>query len=223
MSVTPPFAALFDMDGVISSNNAWHVLAWESFCARYATMLSAEQMQNMFGKTNEQILEWLFGPMDKGRAADLAEEKEEIFRKLYRPHYQLVPGLASWLAQLQAAGIPMVLATNATLSNINFNLDEGRIRHYFKGYVHPGLVALPKPAPDIYLMAAQIAGLPPARCVVFEDSYTGIAAGLAAGCQVVAISTTYPADELAKRAARVVPDFSTLTLTEMEALVTFQA
>jgi beta-phosphoglucomutase-like phosphatase (HAD superfamily) len=83
------------------------------------------------------------------------------------------------------------VGTNAERANVDFVLREGSLRKFFRVAVDGQQVANPKPHPDVYLRAAELLGVPPAHCVVFEDSHGGVAAGLAAGMRVVGITTTY--------------------------------
>ena len=76
-------------------------------------------------------------------------------------------------------------------ANIALFLDGAGLRPYFQAVVDGHQVARPKPYPDIYLRAAEILNIAPADCIVFEDSHSGVAAGLAAGMRVIGLSTTH--------------------------------
>jgi HAD superfamily hydrolase (TIGR01509 family) len=99
----------------------------------------------------------------------------------------LVPGVAAFLERQQDR--PMAVGSNAEPANIDFVLDRAGLRHHFRALVDGHQVERPKPHPDIYLRAAALLGVPPDACIVFEDSPTGIAAGVAAGMRVVAVNT----------------------------------
>lgn len=70
------------------------------------------------------------------------------------------------------------------------------LRCFFEAVVSSADVSRGKPAPDIFLRAAELLALSPAECWVIEDSKPGVAAGLAAGMRVIAITNTHPAEEL---------------------------
>jgi beta-phosphoglucomutase-like phosphatase (HAD superfamily) len=77
-----------------------------------------------------------------------------------------------------------------------------------------------KPDPEIYLKAAERVGVPPARCVVFEDAFAGIEAGLRAGMAVVAVATTHTRAELETTGASlIIPDFTDLSVETVRTLV----
>lgn len=215
------FAVIFDMDGVITANNNMHELAWEVFCDRHGLpRFSHDEFQiRVVGKTNEEIVSWFWPDISDERARELSEEKEALYRDLYRPHFKLTDGLLPFLTQLAEAGVKVALATNAPETNMRFTLDEGQLGTYFHETVWAHLVPLPKPAPDLYLLAASKIGMDPTRCVVFEDSYTGIKAARAAGARVIGVASTYPAEELALKADKVITDFRGLTVADVAAVV----
>jgi beta-phosphoglucomutase len=102
----------------------------------------------------------------------------------------LVPGIEAFLARTE--GLPVALATNAEPANVAFVLDGANLRRWFKAIVDGSQVRNAKPAPDVFLGAAERLGVAPRDCIVFEDSPTGIAAARAAGMRVVGILTHAP-------------------------------
>lgn len=210
----PQLHVIFDKDGVITDNNSYHFDAWQVFFQKYQVSVPAEDFhKRVFGKTNEEILVELFpGPLSQEQLEYWAEEKEAMFREIYRPHFVLTAGLHDFLEQLYKGNIPAAVATNAPQSNLDFTLDVGNIRHVFKAAITPKWVAKPKPAPDIYLKAAELLGAEPGHCVVFEDSFTGIEAARAAGCIVIGVGSTYPMEDLAKVCHHVIKDFTEISL-----------
>jgi HAD superfamily hydrolase (TIGR01509 family) len=101
-----------------------------------------------------------------------------------------VPGLREFLERHQ--DLPIACGTNAEPENVRFVLEKAGLENLFRVAVNGHQVARPKPYPDIYLKAAELLGVEPARCLVFEDSYAGIAAARAAGMKVVGLRTTHP-------------------------------
>jgi HAD superfamily hydrolase (TIGR01509 family) len=99
----------------------------------------------------------------------------------------LVAGIAEWLEHV--SGAPVALATNAERTNVDFVLDGGGLRPYFRAIVDGSQVERPKPAPDVYLRAAELLDIPPRNCIVFEDSPVGVAAAVTAGMRVVGVLT----------------------------------
>lgn len=192
------FAFIFDMDGVIIDNYRFHLQAWMQFCRNYGIQITEEVFKTtLFGRNNRYHLQYLFGSeLGVKEMSDYAAEKESIYRKLYEPFIELTPGLGRFLELSFALGIPMAVATSAPIENIDFVFDHTGIRHYFKAVIDPSGVKNGKPAPDIFLKAAENIGVLPVDCIVFEDSLSGIKAGLDAGMRVVGVATTHKAGEL---------------------------
>ena len=182
---------IFDLDGVLVHSMPLHVKAWERYLEGLG--IHVEDMERrMHGKRNSELVRDLIG-------AHLAEDvvfehgaaKERLFREMLLKaelSQSGVPGVVEFLERYK--GVPKAIGSNAEPANIDFVLDGFQLRKYFSFVVDGFQVSRPKPFPDIYLRAAELLGFPPAKCVVFEDSPTGVEAGLAAGMRVVGIETT---------------------------------
>ena len=101
---------------------------------------------------------------------------------------QPMPGAAAALRGVAEKGLPMAVCSNSGRSELHMKM---RVLG-FDGYFGPRIfsfqdVRCPKPAPDLYILAAKACAEPLAHCLVVEDSATGVAAGLAAGCRVVSL------------------------------------
>jgi HAD superfamily hydrolase (TIGR01509 family) len=119
-------------------------------------------------------------------------EKEALFRTRIGPALEehLVPGVASFLER--HGGVPKAVATNGERANLEFVLKQGGLARYFQATVNGEQVSRPKPDPEIYLRTAELLGVPPRNCIVFEDSDAGVQAALAAGTRLVGLTTTHP-------------------------------
>jgi beta-phosphoglucomutase family hydrolase len=185
-------AFLFDMDGVIVDSNPLHRRAWEEYNRRHGVETSEAMQQRMYGKRNDMIVrDYLGQHLTDAEVFAHGAAKEKLYRGLLGPRLAetLVPGLAGFLERHE--DMPMAVASNAEPANIEFVLRAAGLARFFRVVVDGQQVANPKPHPDVYLRAAELLGIPPADCVVFEDSHGGVAAGLAAGMRVVGITTTY--------------------------------
>ena len=217
-----PWAALFDMDGVLVDNTDFHVNAWLQFAHRHNFPLTKDQyVENINGRVSADAMAYVFGrPVTGNELVQLTEEKESIYRELYGPHLQPTPGLLPFLDALKAGGVRVAVGTSAPVSNVTFTLDGLPLRPYFDAIVDSSMIRHGKPNPEIYLTAAQRVGVDPMRCVVFEDALAGIEAGLRAGMTVVALATTHTREELADTGASlIVDDFTGLTVDDVRALL----
>jgi beta-phosphoglucomutase len=185
-------ALIFDMDGVLVDSNPLHCQAWERFNQRYGLATTPQMQQRMYGRRNDQIVRDFFGDsLNESEVAARGRAKEELYREMLGECLEelIVPGLRSFLVKHRE--LPMGVATNAQPENVNFLLDRAGLRPYFSAVVDGEQVDNPKPHPAIYLRVAELLNVKPGRCVVFEDSPSGAAAGVAAGMQVIGLNTTY--------------------------------
>jgi beta-phosphoglucomutase len=185
-------AFIFDMDGVIVDSNPAHRESWEAFNRRYGIETTEEMHQRMYGKRNDDIIRDFFGAhLSAKEIAARGAAKEALYREMIADRIEgmLVPGLRDFLEQQR--GVPMALASNAEPANIDFLLDRAGLRDYFLVVVDGHQVVNPKPDPEIYLKAADLLGVSPANCIVFEDSYSGVAAAKGAGMRIVGVRTTH--------------------------------
>jgi HAD superfamily hydrolase (TIGR01509 family) len=121
----------------------------------------------------------------------LSIEKEKRYQREYLPHLQLLPGLMEFLEAAHQRQIPMAIGSAAIPFNINFVLDNLKIRHYFSAIVSADDVTLSKPHPETFLKAAEQLHAAPADCLVFEDVPKGVEAARNAGMQTVVLTTTH--------------------------------
>ncbi len=212
---------IFDMDGVIVDNGGFHQKAWEQFSRRYNLPFSEDKFKNdYFGRTNNEVLPEMFGKdLSEKEIKQLADEKEEIYRDIYRPHLKPVPGLVDLLKELKKENIPVGVATSAPPENVKFVIDGLKIGDYIQTVVNDSMVSNGKPAPDIYLEAAARLNSDPENCVVFEDSMSGTKSAFDAGAKVVAVTTTLPAEKH-KYAHRIVNNFESVSVQFIRDLFT---
>lgn len=190
-------AILFDMDGVIIDSNPFHKIALKQFCKQHGFELTEEQLLlKIYGRTNKDWIPNVFGNIGADRVAQYGEEKEAMFRDIYKNDIEPVKGLIDFLKKLDDEGIARAIATSAPRSNVDFTLQHTSTEKYFKIILDESFVSKGKPDPEIYLKAAAALGFKPEKCIVFEDSLAGVAAGKSAGCKVVGVTTTHTRDEL---------------------------
>jgi HAD superfamily hydrolase (TIGR01509 family) len=186
------------MDGVIVDNHTYHVRSWAEFCTTKGIPFDESTFrEKFFGKNTRDTFNGLLDyPLTEEQINTMGEEKEKIYRDLYRDDIAPVNGLIPFLIRLKEAGIKTAVATSAPTSNLDFTLDNLKIRYLFDVVVDASGVTNGKPDPEIYLKAARLLAVSPAECVVFEDSISGIKSGQNADMRVVALATTHAPDKL---------------------------
>jgi beta-phosphoglucomutase len=205
------FAVIFDMDGVIVDTNPYHKISLREFCEKYGYHLNEEDLiRKIYGRTNNEWIRNIFGPLPKERILELGEEKEAMFRAIYKDAINPLSGLDNFLKDLEEKRIPKAIGTSAPRSNVDFILEHTHLTKYFTTILDQSDVEHGKPDPEIYLKVAKRLGFPPQQCVVFEDSLSGVESAQRAGARVVGVTTTHSAEELA-HTNLVIPDFRGLT------------
>lgn len=210
-------AIIFDMDGVLILSGPAHFEAWRAAAAGDGIDLSYELFAETFGRTNPDVIRMIWTdharrPVSAEKAAAIADAKERAYRDLVRHQVPLAPGIHRLLDELAAEGFVLGIGSSAPRENVDLLLDASGLRPRFASIVDGSMVARGKPAPDVFLQAAALAGVDPARCAVVEDAPPGIEAARAAGMLAVGVATTHPAEDLRAVGAHLVePALADLT------------
>jgi beta-phosphoglucomutase len=180
---------ILDLDGVIVDSMGVHEQAWREYLRRHG-IDSDRYIPQMVGMRNDDIIRDLFDKnLKESEIVAHGSRKEELYREMMSRQLdqRLVPGVTEFVSQF--AITPLAVASNAEVANIDLVLKRAGLREHFQAIVDGTCVKHPKPAPDIYLLAARELGVAPENCIVFEDSVVGIQAARAAGTRVVGVLT----------------------------------
>lgn len=215
MDKTKCIAALFDFDGVVMDTEPQYTVFWDAVGKKYHPEYEA------FGKIIKgQTLSQIFSRYFAGMEKEQAEITEDLNRYEAEMKYEYVPGVTGFMRELCEQGVKTAIVTSS---------NEQKMRSVYA--VHPELKELvgriltaemftrSKPAPDCFLLGAQVLGTVPENCVVFEDSFHGLEAGNAAGMAVVGLSTTNPAEAIRDKCRVVIPDFTLFSYEKMKSLL----
>lgn len=214
-----PAAIIFDMDGTLVDNNPYHVKAWQAFYQKRGRELSLDEYkQNINGRVAKDIFPYIFQrEITPEEIALLSDEKESLYRELYKPHIKPIDGLVPFLEEIKKAGLPMAIATSGLPVNIDFLFENLIIIQYFNSIIDATHITKGKPDPEIFIKAAQSINADPLSCVAFEDSVSGIAAAKAAGMKVVAL-TTMQKREFIQQADLIIDNYTQVNLPTLRAL-----
>ncbi|MFP4471150.1 MAG: HAD family hydrolase [Bacteroidales bacterium] len=207
---------IFDLDGVIANTGDQHQDAWFKFCEKHRLHITEKMFRDkLFGRTSHEIMEILFGRgIGENESYQLTEEKEKLYRDLAKGQLKPLPGLPGFLEKVNAHHIPVCVASSAPHENVVFTLRETKVRQYFGHIIAAEDIRNSKPHPEIFLKAAEALAAPPSNCIVFEDSYAGVEAGLRAKMKVVAVASTHHEHEL-KHAHLTISDFLRLEVNHL--------
>ena len=215
MTTNQPMAALFDLDGVVFDTERQYTVYWQQVGQRYHPAIT-DFAQRIKGRTLVEIFQEYFDREPEAQA--------EISRGLVdfesRMHYDYIPGVEAFLDELRRNRVPRALVTSSNRAKMACAYRaRPELTTHFDAILVAEDLGRSKPYPDGYLRAAERLGVSPTRCVVFEDSFSGLEAGRRAGGAVVGLATTNPAEAIATRCDRVIPDFRAFTVSDMVSLL----
>ena len=188
-------AVIFDMDGVLADSEPVYYTAMNSVLEQLGVAITPEQQLQLMGHGVEDTwrtvarLFSLEGPLD-----DLVRQYDETLCRLLAEVHEPLPGVRELIAALRGRRVPMALASSSWPGWIEALLGGVGLTDAFDVKVSATMVERPKPAPDLYLLAAERIGVRPGNCIAIEDTPTGLAAAKAAGMlgvQVRAASTAF--------------------------------
>ncbi len=213
-------AVIFDMDGVICHTNPTHSIAFKSFFAKRDMHPTEEEFAlHMYGKSNSYIMSHFFDRKIEGQELLTLEiEKESLFRELYKEKVEAIPGFMDFFEALKSAGVATGVATSAPWANLELIGEALGILHKMQSVMASEHVSKHKPDPEVYLESAKNLGMKPENCVVFEDSFSGVSAGINAGMQVVGVLSSHKAEELPP-CSLYINDYSQLSVDQILGLI----
>jgi starch synthase len=190
---------IFDMDGVLCLSEPFIAeAACRMFAETYRLTVTPADFRPFVGTGEDRFLG---GVAEKyGVKLTMPRDKQrtyEIYLDLIKGRLQPLPGVKKFIQSCRRRKLKLAVATSADRVKLEGNLREiGLPATKFDATVHGEEIAQKKPAPDIFLLAAQRLGLEPGECLVIEDAPSGVAAARAGGFRCLALTTTFPAEQL---------------------------
>lgn len=189
-------AVIFDMDGVLVDSEPAFYDAVNLVLAEEGRSIEFERYRKLIGTSVEETWRGVIAMLGlRGDANGYLRRYGEVLLDCLRQPRPPLPGTEQLLDELHARGVPYALATSSWAQWVDVVLQGAGLQERFRAKATGDMVEHEKPAPDLYLKAAELLGVAPARCVAIEDTPPGIAAAKAAGMyavQVRAASTAFP-------------------------------
>jgi HAD superfamily hydrolase (TIGR01509 family) len=186
---------IFDMDGVLFDTERLYQEVWKELAEENGYQLDAAFPKRIAGtsgrKTNE-VLEEFFPGVDSDR---MIEECRRRMEKRLQAGAPMKRGVREILTFLKKSGVKIAIASSNRREMIERNLEKAGIRMFFDQIACGADVQHGKPAPDIFLLAAERLNLAPEHCYVFEDGFNGVRAADAAGCRCIMVPDLFQPDE----------------------------
>jgi HAD superfamily hydrolase (TIGR01509 family) len=181
-------ALVFDFDGLILDTETPLFEAWQEAYRQNGHELQLSDWQHALGTHGGfDPLSHLAGLLGEGFESAPVEQQVRARYRARCDTQPLLPGVRELLTEARAAGLGTAVASSSTRGWVESWIERHGIRPLFDTVCGRDDVARVKPAPDLFLLAAERLGVPPARCVVFEDSPNGMRAARAAGMRCVAV------------------------------------
>lgn len=188
---------LWDLDGVLVDSRDAHFAAWRELFSELGVLFSAEDFLMTFGMNNAATIRGVLGDsLGHDDVERLSQRKEAAFRDAIRGRVKALPGAIEAVERFHRSGLRQAIASSAPPENLELIVGELRARRYF-GALVSGAALPAKPAPDVFLAAAESLGLAAHDCTVIEDAVHGVEGARRAGMRCIAVTTTNPPDRLA--------------------------
>lgn len=184
-------AVIFDMDGVISDTQNFHAETECELLRQYGIEMSANEISRRYAGVPDAVM---FAEIfsDHGKEMpklDIVKHKWDIVRNADARNIHEVPGASELIEGLFNKRIPLAVASGSRTEFIMRVIDTLELRSFFQTFVSSDEVAHGKPAPDVFLLAAQRLGVESSDCVVIEDGLSGMIGAKAAGMKCIALLT----------------------------------
>lgn len=218
-SSSKTIACIFDLDGVLVDTAVYHYKAWKQLANSLGFDFTEAQNEHLKGvnrmRSLDMILSW--GGVEKTQEEKLAlaatknSQYVEMINKMNAA--ELLPGSLKLLEDLKKEGIKIALGSASKNSSVI--LERTQLTHFFDAIVDGNVVSASKPDPEVFTKGAEMLGVAPEDCVVFEDAQVGVEAALKGKMKVVGVGE----EENLKGADRYVKDLSQITVQEIIALI----
>jgi beta-phosphoglucomutase len=210
---------IFDFDGVIVDSHPAHLQAWKGFLRSIGRDVSDADLAFVLeGAKREEILRRFLGDLAPEQIKLHGAEKERLFQAL-AGELKLVNGVAEFLAQVEASGLPMAVATSGSRGRVEQTLESFNLRSHFRAVVTGDDVARGKPDPALFLLAARSLRVEAESVLVCEDTVAGVVAARNAGMKCLAIAANGRGPRLKQAGADLVMnDFTNAHLGDVRRL-----
>ena len=184
---------IFDLDGVLVTTDELHYQAWKQVADQESIHFDRTINHRLRGVSRMESLEIILERAGREYSPEqklaMANRKNNLYRELLQTltPADILPGVNTVLAELRRRGIKMAIASSS--KNTPLILSRVGLKDAFDAVADGNDITHSKPHPEVFLLAAQRLGLPPADCLVVEDAVAGIEAGRRAGMAVLGIGT----------------------------------
>ena len=202
-------AALFDLDGTLTDTEDQYTVIWGRISRKYRPDIP-DLEYIIKGTTLENILATYFA----------LETHEAIVRELDEYEagmdYSFFPYVEEFIRDIRAHGVKCAIATSSNRQKMAYAMKNNPlIASLFDKILTAEDFSASKPAPDCYIKAAEVLNTPREECIVFEDAYNGLKAGMASGIFTIGLATGHTVEEIKPLCNLAVSSFSNITFEKL--------
>lgn len=220
--MTDQLAVIFDVDGVLTDSYQPHYRSWQRMFAEHDITFTDDEFRRTFGRTNRDILTTLYpGKLSEAEMRQWGDRKEELYREIIAAEFEPMPGAVELIDSLAAARFKLGIGSSGPPANIRLTLEKLGRAAQISAVITGADVQRGKPDPQVFLLAGERLGVPPARCAVIEDAPQGIEAANCAGMTSIGLTGTTTREALSHATLVVdrLSDLSPQRIAELVALI----
>ena len=181
-------ACIFDFDGTLVDSEENYLKADQAMLRPYGINFTKEMKEEFVGRGNAEMVATMAAryhlPVD---GPTLLAQKNKLYLQFALAHTTVFPPMLALLNLLKDAQMPLAVASGTSRAILDALLQQTNLAVFFPVVISSEEVGRPKPAPDVFLAAAEKLGVPPTQCCVVEDSQYGVLAAQRAQMKVIAI------------------------------------
>jgi len=184
-------ACIFDLDGVIVDTAKYHFLAWKRLADQLGINFTERDNERLKGISRMESLEIILRIGKIKANPDLKAKYADLKNNLYLDYIskmtqeEILPGSLEFIHELRNSGIRVAIGSAS--KNTPLILERTGIKVLFDAISDGNLVKKAKPDPEVFIKAADLMGIEPGKCVVFEDAIAGVQAAINAGMFCIGI------------------------------------
>jgi HAD superfamily hydrolase (TIGR01509 family) len=212
-------AIIFDVDGTLVDSLPYHHESWRIFFKNNNLEENDfnEILKEYKGGGTLELMTSVFGDMyTKDELKTMTDDKEIIFRDIYKSKIYPIEGLKKFLDNLKENNILLSIGSNAIRKNVLMTIEELSITNYFSYIICGDEVSKGKPDPEMYIKTLSNLNIRKDECVIFEDSIEGVTAAKNADIKVIGVTSSQSSEILKSVGAfKTIENYTTINVDNL--------
>ncbi|QEE16198.2 HAD family hydrolase [Promethearchaeum syntrophicum] len=191
---------IFDCDGVLVDSEPFSCGTWNVILKDLYNIDIGTNYNAILGKNLRDAAEYYSKkfnlPFDDGTLSKLTQLKEDTYYRIAKGKLNPIPGVNRIIQDAKKLNLKIAVASSGSINKIHFNLSQARLNNEFQNILSADDVKHAKPSPDIFLKAMSLMKVEPSKCIIIEDSVSGIRAAKSSGAFTIGLASTFPVENL---------------------------